>query len=70
MSMVRSESTLNAVKSAYQYDSPETVSVSYTVRRGQKLMLEALSKATSETQAVILRKILDEWAEMQLKEVV
>lgn len=68
MSMVRSGSTLDAVKSAYQYDNPKTVSVSYTVRKGQKLMIEALSKATSETQAVVLRKILDEWAEMQLRE--
>ena len=65
MAVVRTPSAITAIKKAYGSNG-KLVLTSLKVREGQKVLLESLSKQSGESQAAILRAIIDEWCEMKL----
>lgn len=65
MAIVRSASPLDIIRKAYEGNG-DTVTLGLKVREGQRTMLQELSEVTGESQASILRAIIDEWCETQL----
>lgn len=65
MSVVRSGASLAAVKEGRE-GSGRLVLVSYHIRHSQREMLRRLAEDSGESQATILRAILDEWGEMKI----
>ena len=65
MAVVRTPSAIAAIKKAYKSNG-KLVLTSLKVREGQKVLLESLAKQSGESQAAILRAIIDEWCEMKL----
>ena len=65
MTVLRSPSFLNAVKTGYEGNG-EFVVLGLQVRKSQREMLKALSQLTGESQATILRAIIDEWSEFAI----
>ena len=67
MSIVRSPNSLTIIRNAYEGDGDLKLT-SLHVRAGQKIMLEELARLSGESQASVLRAILDEWCEQKLAE--
>ena len=65
MAIVRSASALDAIRNAYEGEG-DLVLTSLQIRRGQKELLETLAKQGGESQASVLRAIIDEWCESKL----
>lgn len=65
MSIVRSANSLAIIRKAYEGNGDLKLT-SLHVRAGQKNMLEELARLSGESQASILRAILDEWCEQKL----
>lgn len=65
MALIRSAASLGAVKKGYEGDG-ELIVLGLQVRKSQREMLQELSRLTGESQATILRAILDEWCESTL----
>lgn len=67
MSIVRSANSLTVIRKAYEGNGDLKLT-SLHIRAGQKDMLEELARRGGESQASVLRAILDEWCEMKLAE--
>lgn len=67
MSIVRSADSLNLIRAAYEGNG-ELKLTSLHIRAGQKTMLEELARKSGESQAAVIRAILDEWCEHKLSE--
>lgn len=65
MSIVRSAESLAIIKEAYEGNG-ELQTTSIKVRKGQKEMIDKLASQSGESQASVLRAIIDEWCEMKL----
>lgn len=65
MAIVRTPSLLDIIRKAYE-GSGDTVVLGLKVRTSQRTLLQELSELTGESQASILRAIIDEWCESQL----
>ena len=70
MSVVRSARSLEDVLSNVEQDGNEPVLrlISYKIRNDQKQLIEELAKRNGETQATIVRAILDDWVELKLRD--
>lgn len=67
MSIVRSADSLAIIKRAYEGNGDLKLT-SLHVRGGQKELLEELARRSGESQASVLRAIIDEWCEIKLAE--
>lgn len=65
MGLVRSARSLELVRSAYESDG-ELVRTLIQLRKGQKDLIESLSASSGNSQAAVLRAIIDEWCEQKL----
>lgn len=65
MAIVRSASLLDTIKKAYEGNG-DFVVLGLQVRNSQRELLKDLSSQSGESQASILRAIIDEWCESQL----
>jgi hypothetical protein len=68
MAITRSEQSLELIRTAYETAEDELVLTSFQIRRSQKALIEQLAKSNSESQATVLRAIIDEWCECKLRE--
>jgi hypothetical protein len=65
MSIVRSADSLAILRKAYEGNG-ELQTTSIKVRKSQKEMIDELANQSGESQASVLRAIIDEWCEMKL----
>jgi len=65
MAIVRTASLLDIIKKAYEGNG-DFVVLGLQVRSSQRELLKELSTQSGESQASILRAIIDEWCEIQL----
>lgn len=65
MAIVRTPASLAFIKRAYEGNG-EFVILGLQVRTSQKELLKDLAQQSGESQASILRAIIDEWCEYQL----
>ena len=70
MSVIRSTRSLEEVLSVVEDGNDVAVMtvISYTIREDQKRLIEELSKRNGESQATVLRAIIDEWVEQKLRD--
>ena len=65
VAIVRSPASLRAIKKGYEGNG-DFVVLGLQVRSSQREMLQELSKQRGESQASVLRAIIDEWCEHML----
>ena len=65
MAIVRSPDSLALIKKGYEGNG-DFVVLGLQVRTSQRTMLQELSQQSGESQASILRAIIDEWCEYTL----
>ena len=65
MAIVRTPASLGIIKKAYEGNG-DLVVLGLQVRGSQRELLKELASQGGETQASILRAIIDEWCEVQL----
>lgn len=68
MAIVRSTQALELIRDAYEKHDEELVLTSFKLRRAQKGMIEKLASWNAESQAAVIRAIIDEWSEMKARE--
>jgi len=70
MALVRSEQSLKLIQDFYQ--NPEVSGkkqlISYFLRPSQKAIIDGLAEQTGKGKAEVMRDIIDEWCEIQLRD--
>lgn len=68
VNLIRSERSLDLVKQAYEsHNGSDLTLTSFKIRQAQHDLIKALAESTSESQASIVRAIIDEWCEAKLR---
>lgn len=70
VSLIRSPQSLDLVKELYQKSvgKEKKVLTSFFLQPNQKAIINGLSEMTGKAQADVLRDIIDEWCEQQLRD--
>lgn len=76
MAVVRTAGSLSEALEVVEMDlskgsddsTPTLVLTSFHIRKDQKLLVEELARRAGESQATIMRAIIDEWIALRLKE--
>lgn len=70
MGVVRSAQSLDVLKrSTNQSNGAELTLTSFQLRKDQKVMIEELARRNGESQATVIRAIIDEWVALKMREV-
>ena len=69
MGVVRSAQSLDVLRSTTeQQGAANLILTSFQLRKSQKSMIEDLAKRNGESQATVIRAIIDEWVDMKLRD--
>ena len=70
MALIRSEQSLQLVEEIYRTPEKDAKKklISYFLRPSQKELIDMLSEQTGKGKAQVMREIIDEWCEHQLKD--
>ena len=68
MAVVRSADARELVRETYEANDAKLVLTSFQLRRPQKEMINKLAEWNAISQAALIRTIIDEWCEMNLRE--
>lgn len=68
MSVIIDAHSLSLLKEAKDQPNGKLVLTSFQLRQSQKDLIDALARNASESQATVIRTIIDEWRELKLKE--
>ena len=66
--LVHSKQSLDIVKENYRQGGGNKVLTSYFLRPDQKAIIDGLAGQIGETQADVVRSIIDEWCEFVLRD--